>query len=275
MLSYEPDDRPAAKDVSRACERLADRQAGATLARWVRERDWDQAEGEEPGELDGRQLVEGTLEDARPRGPMAPPTLDTLTEATTTTGGRVGLVMGGMSLVVLLGSVAVLGVAVVLVGLAVWQPWASEADLADVEPPETPEVVPSEPDPEPEPEPATPAPVEPAPSAPSPTPAPRARPAPEPEPVRVVVPRAPKPDPTPAPAPAPATSRVDASGAPARLVRGSEVLVLPADVPAGVWTVEAQFQGATWTPAKEGVWIAPGSTYQVRCGNWSCRVDGG
>jgi len=282
MLAYEPDDRPTAKDVSRACERLADRQSGATLARWARERDWDLARAEEPGELDGRQIQEGTLEAQRPLAPMAPPTMDTLTEATTTTGGRVGLVMGGMSLMVLLGSVAVLGIAVLMVGVAVWQPWADDPALADVQPEAAPPVeVPVE-------APALPAPapseeVAPDPSEQEPTPSPRARPQPapepEPEPVRVVVPRPAKPSPAPAPAPAPApsanTSRVESSGAPARLVGGGKAISLPADVPAGKWSVEAQFQGATWTPAKDDVFIAPGSAYEVRCGNWTCRVDGG
>ncbi len=271
MLAYEPDDRPTAKDVSRACTRLADRQSGATLARWARERDWGLAKAEEPGELDGRLIQEGTLEAQRPRVSMASPTMDTLTETTLITGGRVGLVMGGMSLMVLLGSVAVLGIAVLMVVVALWQPWSDDLALVDADPAATPAEGPA---PAPAPAPSDPV----VPVDPEPTPAPDVRPEPEPEPIRVVVPRAKRPAPAPAPVPAPApaanTSRVESSGAPARMVGGGKVISLPADVPAGRWSVEAQFHGATWTPAKDDVFIAPGSTYEVRCGNWTCRVDG-
>ena len=45
------------------------------------------------------------------------------------------------------------------------------------------------------------------------------------------------------------------------------------EVPAGVWTIEAQFQGATWTPVREGVTIDGTTSYAVRCGGYNCRID--
>ena len=71
----------------------------------------------------------------------------------------------------------------------------------------------------------------------------------------------------------PSTSRVEASGDPSRLVRGEVVVPLPGEVPAGVWTIEAQFQGATWTPVREGVTIDGTTSYAVRCGGYNCRID--
>ncbi len=273
MLAYEPDDRPAATDVSRACARLAYKQSGATLSRWARDHDWGVEEEEEAGELDGRQISEGTLEDTRLRAPLAPPTMDTLSAATGTTGGRVGLVMGGMSLLVLVGSVGVLVVALLLVGLAVWQPWSG--DVAEAGVPEAPvaaaPVVEPEPAPEPEPEPE---PIE-QPEA-APEPAPRPKPAPEKpkaQPVRVVPVPKPQPEPAPAPAPQVSTARVEMVGKPSRLVRGGKVVNLPGDVPTGVWNVEAQFQGAEWTPTLTDQVIEGGRRYETRCGNWQCKVE--
>lgn len=79
LLAWEPSARPAASDVERRCEEVAERLPGPGLRPWARQREWPPPR-EIDGALVGRTLVEDPLPDpddlaterAR-RGPAPPP----------------------------------------------------------------------------------------------------------------------------------------------------------------------------------------------------------
>jgi len=82
----------------------------------------------------------------------------------------------------------------------------------------------------------------------------------------------PLPEPAPAPAPAVAGAQVDLTGGvQTRLTRGDRTITLPGSIPAGTWTIEAQFNGATFAPVGSIV-LEEGGQYVVACRKsmWSC-----
>ncbi len=258
LLAHDPNARPSAEQLSREAELLADEIGGVSLRAWARQRRWG-APPTDRGELDGRQLTEGSLE--RPTISAAPePAPHTLTSPPSS---RWGWWMGGASLVAIASSAAFVLVSAAVVVLALWRPWESE-------PAPAPNRI-EEPAPVAAPEPERPAlpPAAPAPAAP-------------PAPSRVEPKVAPKPDDTPLAAPKPAPEEAPAAVArvslapgstAARLERGGARVSLPADVPAGAWRVEGQFRDQ-WTPTELRIQVESGGQYVVSCSDamWNCTV---
>jgi hypothetical protein len=188
-FAWDPGDRPTPGEVSHALDALADVISGPTLDRWCRARVWVAGSGPS-GELDGRFLVEGTLEKVRPVGPIAglPAPVETpdaadeprrrswwgwLVVGVGSVGG-LGAVAGIASLVA--ASVAAIGLYPYVLPEAVVVP-------QPVTPTPEPRVDP-DPDPDPEPDPE-PEPVQAPGPAPEVSPAPRPRPGPLAAPVPV------------------------------------------------------------------------------------------
>ena len=275
-LAYLPADRPTAEELARRCDLLADAVGGPSLRRWARARQWPE-EGADEGELDGRTLVEGTLEGPVVRPPPAP-AADLLTEAPRPV-SRVGLVVGGAGLLATGGGVV--AVLAVLIGGGAWW-WSATTEVperpvdvrpapADARPEPVPAAAP-EPAPAPQPAPApvpepAPAPV-PQPVAPSPRPVPRPAPAPAPAPAPVA-------EPVPAPPPAPTGTQIRLAGdVAARLVGGGKVVALPGVAAPGTWRIEARFNGTDWVEGGEVV-VRSGQPATVTCRQrmWSCSVQ--
>jgi eukaryotic-like serine/threonine-protein kinase len=239
MLAYVPEDRPTARDLAGRCERLADQMKGKSLARWCRDRVWNDA-GVERGDLEGRTISEGSMHrEMAPveiLAPVVPPPV------AGQRGSWVGLGVLALLLMGLAFSVALVG------GLgSAWTYGAFDLDRGSPAADPVPAAVPVSEEPE---APVadfpaqTPVPelVESSPPSGPPRRAPE-QPAPAPPPSS---PATIAPAPSPVEAPPILTARVDQSGDEIVVVelRGQGAsYVLPADVPVGSYEVFAKYNG--------------------------------
>jgi len=263
MLAYVPEDRPTARQLASRCEALADQMQGKTLARWCRDRVWNEASSER-GELEGRTISEGSMQRQMP----APVPVSVVPAPADSGSGRWVLWLVGGGLVVML-----LSAAVVIVG-GLGGAW-SAGWFTESEPPaaEAPAPVPEEPL---EDAPAPPEPEAPAAEEPSAAPEIPASPAPEPTapPVEAPVIAPPAPEAAPVEEAVP-TAHVGQSGDAIVVIElhgAAGVFVLPADVPFGQYDIVAKYNGRDGLAAGS-VSVGPDGDRTVNCSAKFMRCD--